>query len=76
LVDVEAIDCQRDASWEADIIVIAVPDNSLKELTDRIKDVAIGKIVISLSGFAENNDRFFWPQPTGIAWRRIAALVT
>jgi predicted dinucleotide-binding enzyme len=59
LVDIEVIDCQVNASWEADIIVLAVPDNSLKELTDRIKEVAIGKIVISLSGFAETTTNGF-----------------
>lgn len=46
--EVEAIDCPTNASWEADIIVLAVPESSKKEVADRIRDVAVCKIVISL----------------------------
>ncbi|QMW00887.1 NAD(P)-binding domain-containing protein [Spirosoma foliorum] len=46
--EVEAIDCPTNASWEADIIVLAVPELSKKEVADRIRDVAVCKIVISL----------------------------
>lgn len=47
--DVEASDCSRDASWEADIIIVAVPYSAEKEVADRIKEVANQKIVISIA---------------------------
>ncbi|MVM38570.1 NADP oxidoreductase [Spirosoma sp. HMF3257] len=47
--DVEAVDCQVNASWEADIIVLAVSESSKKQLCDRIREVATCKIIISLS---------------------------
>lgn len=45
----EIIGCAEDASWEADIIIAAVPFAAEKELADRIRKVATGKIVISIS---------------------------
>ena len=47
--DVEAIGCAADASWEADIIIAAVPFAAEKELAEKIRQVATGKIVISIS---------------------------
>lgn len=47
--DVEAIDCSVNASWEADIIIAAVPFQAEKELAERIKEVANQKIVISIA---------------------------
>ena len=47
--DVEAIGCAVDASWEADIIIMAVPYHAEKEIAERIKDVANQKIVISIT---------------------------
>ena len=40
LADVEAIDCSVNASWEADIIIVAVPFLAEKEIAKRIKEVA------------------------------------
>jgi len=45
----EVISCAEDASWEADIIIAAVPFAAEKELAEKIKQVATGKIVISIS---------------------------
>lgn len=45
---VEAIGCAREAAWEADIILPAVPYAAQAEVADHIKAVAIGKIVISI----------------------------
>jgi NADPH-dependent F420 reductase len=47
--DVEAADCQTEASWEADIIVLAVPYEAEKEIADKIREVANQKIVISIA---------------------------
>ena len=47
--EVEASDCSRDASWEADIIIAAVPYAAEKEVAERIKEVANQKIVISIA---------------------------
>src|SRR5689334_5408244 len=41
--------CAADASWEADIIIAAVPYGAEKEIAQKIKQVATGKIVISIS---------------------------
>ena len=45
----EVIGCAADASWEADIIIAAVPFAAEKEIADKIRQVATGKIVISIS---------------------------
>ena len=41
--------CPHDASWEADIIIPAVPYNSEKEVACLIREVAVQKIVVSIS---------------------------
>jgi 8-hydroxy-5-deazaflavin:NADPH oxidoreductase len=47
--DLEAIGCSAEASWEADIIIVAVPYAAEKEVAERIKQYANQKIVISIS---------------------------
>jgi len=47
--EVEGINCPVDASWEADIIVAAVPFQAEKEVAEKIKEVANQKIVISIA---------------------------
>jgi hypothetical protein len=47
--DVEATPCPKDASWEADIIILAVPFSAEKEVAERIREVATQKIVISIA---------------------------
>jgi NADPH-dependent F420 reductase len=49
LADVEISDCFKEACWEADIIIAAVPYASEQELAERIKEVANQKIVISIA---------------------------
>ncbi|SIQ98931.1 NADPH-dependent F420 reductase [Pontibacter lucknowensis] len=46
---VEAVDCSVDASWEADIIIAAVPHDAEREVAQKIKEVANQKIVISIA---------------------------
>ncbi|MGK9128278.1 NADPH-dependent F420 reductase [Olivibacter sp. SA151] len=48
-VDSDWILCPVDASWEADIIVLAVPYSAEKDLAAKIAPVTTGKIVISIS---------------------------
>lgn len=47
--EVEIADCQQEACWEADIIILAVPYAELPEVVEKIKKVATQKIVISIS---------------------------
>lgn len=47
--EVEAIACPAEASWEADIIILAVPYSAEKEISERIREVANQKIVISIA---------------------------
>lgn len=47
--DAEALDCPADASWEADIIILAVPFHAEKEIAEAIREVANQKIVISIT---------------------------
>lgn len=47
--DVEAMACPKEAVWEADIIILAVPFNAEKEIVEKIKEVANQKIVISIA---------------------------
>ncbi|HKK44752.1 MAG TPA: NAD(P)-binding domain-containing protein [Balneolaceae bacterium] len=47
--DVALMDCPHESCWEADIIILAVPHGSEKEIADKIKDVATQKIVISIA---------------------------
>jgi 8-hydroxy-5-deazaflavin:NADPH oxidoreductase len=47
--DAEALECPTDASWEADVIILAVPFQAEKGLAEKIKEVANQKIVISIA---------------------------
>jgi hypothetical protein len=47
--DVEILDCSHEASWEADIVIPAVPYRDQKAVANRIKDVVTGKIVVSIA---------------------------
>lgn len=48
LIDIH--DCAREGSWEADVIIMATPYEEEREIAEKIRDVATGKIVISVSG--------------------------
>ena len=47
--DVESIECSVNATWEADIIIPAVPYSAEKEVAQKIREVANQKIVISIA---------------------------
>src|SRR5690349_12904556 len=46
--EVESAVCPTEASWEADIIIMAVPFEAEKEIAPMIKEVANQKIVVSI----------------------------
>ena len=47
--EIDSAVCPTEASWEADIIILAVPYEAEKEIAPKIKDVASQKIVISIA---------------------------
>jgi NADPH-dependent F420 reductase len=66
--DVEGIECPTNASWEADIIVMAVPYTAEKEIAMRIQEVANQKVVISIANpLNENYDALVTPPDTSAA---------
>lgn len=52
---IDIISCSKEASWEADIIVVAMPNEDEKNVAEKIRDVAVGKIVISISNPLKQN---------------------
>lgn len=47
--DIEEMDCQVQATWEADIIILAVPFEAEKAVAEKIKEMANQKVVISIA---------------------------
>jgi NADPH-dependent F420 reductase len=47
--DVEIATCDEDASWEADVIILAVPYQAEKEVAEKIREVANQKVVVSIA---------------------------
>jgi predicted dinucleotide-binding enzyme len=56
--EIESSGCAKEASWEADVIIIASPYELEKEVVEKIKEVAVGKVVISISRPARNYGTF------------------
>jgi NADPH-dependent F420 reductase len=66
--DIEAMDCKVQASWEADIIILAVPFEAEKEVAEKIREMANQKIVISISNPLNNSyDGLVTPPDTSAA---------
>lgn len=60
--------CARDACWEADTIILACPYPAEREVADRIRDVATGKIVVSISNpLSGKHDALVTPPDTSAA---------
>ena len=53
--DIDCVGCPFDASWEADIIIPAVPYTMEEEVAEKIKQVATQKIVVSISNPLNEN---------------------
>ena len=47
--DIDCVGCPMDASWEADVIIPAVPYAAEKEVAEKIREVATQKIVVSIA---------------------------
>ncbi|MDA3616691.1 NADPH-dependent F420 reductase [Polluticaenibacter yanchengensis] len=55
LVEVEVQECPGEASWEADIVILAVPFTAESEIAAKIKPYVTQKIVISIANPLNNN---------------------
>ena len=55
IAEIESLNCAKEASWQADIIIIATPYEGTREVAKRIREVATGKIVISVSQPLDGN---------------------
>jgi predicted dinucleotide-binding enzyme len=53
--EIEINTCAKEASWEADIIVVATPSGTEKQVAEKIREVATGKIVISISNSMDSS---------------------
>ncbi|MBM2841966.1 MAG: oxidoreductase [Bacteroidetes bacterium] len=74
-VDVEILDCSKEASWEADIVIPAVPYQVEKEVAARIKDVVTGKIVVSISNPLNQTYDGLVTEPTTSAAEELSKLL-
>ena len=45
----EIVDCMRDGCWEADIIILNIPQEEEKAVGELIREVSVQKIVVSFS---------------------------
>lgn len=52
--EIFTLSCSRDASWEADIIMVTGTAEAERTEAEKIRDVAVGKIVIHLSSLMES----------------------
>ena len=73
--DVEILDCAHEASWEADIIIPAVPYTAQREVANKIRDVATGKIVISIVNPLNETIDGLVTAPTTSAAEKLAVLL-
>ena len=55
IADIEPVACNYNASWEADIIILALPYSAEKEISEKIKEVANQKIVITIANPVNEN---------------------
>lgn len=51
--DIDCLHCVVDASWEADLIISAVPTGSERELAEKIREVCTQKILLIVSAKQE-----------------------
>jgi predicted dinucleotide-binding enzyme len=54
-VETDILHCSKDASWEADVIIIAVAAEELAIVAEKIRDVAVCKTIICIT--ASENDK-------------------
>ncbi|SDX29218.1 hypothetical protein SAMN05444410_112112 [Hydrobacter penzbergensis] len=47
--EIEEVACEKEACWEADMIVLAISRNAFPELVEKVKEVSTQKTVLCLS---------------------------
>ncbi|HTH57661.1 MAG TPA: NAD(P)-binding domain-containing protein [Cyclobacteriaceae bacterium] len=73
--EMEAIACAKEACWEADIIIVTTPYEQEKEVAERIKEVATGKIIISVSNPLDHAYEKLFPSPNNSAAEELQRLL-
>jgi 8-hydroxy-5-deazaflavin:NADPH oxidoreductase len=73
--DTDILDCSNEASWEADVIIPAVPYNEQTAIAEKIRNVVTGKIVISLVNPLNATYDGLATPPTSSAAEELAALL-
>jgi 8-hydroxy-5-deazaflavin:NADPH oxidoreductase len=53
--EAEAVNCNYTASWEADLIFLAIPRSEIYEKAEKIKEVVTGKTVVWIPGISAGN---------------------
>ena len=75
IADIEPVACNYNASWEADIIILALPYSAEKEVSEKIKEVANQKIVISIANPVNENFDGMVTEPTTSAAEELQKLL-
>lgn len=75
VAEIETLNCAKDACWEADIIIVATPYEQEKEVAERIKEVATGKIVVSVSNPIDATYEKLFPSPSHSAAEELQRLL-
>jgi predicted dinucleotide-binding enzyme len=75
IAEIETISCAKDACWEADIIIVAAPYEVEKEVAEKIKEVAVGKVVISISNPIDRSYENLFPSPNNSAAEELQRLL-
>lgn len=52
--DIDVSECEKSASWESDFIILACTKDSEKEIANKIKQFATGKVVVSITTPLQN----------------------
>jgi NADPH-dependent F420 reductase len=73
--DTDILDCSNEASWEADVIIPAVPYNEQVAIAEKIHNVVTGKIVISIVNPLNATYDGLATPPTSSAAEELAALL-
>lgn len=54
-LEIESMGCPKEASWEADIIILTISPDEEKDFAEKIRDFATGKVIISMSNLSNNH---------------------
>lgn len=73
--DLDCVGCPADASWEADVIIPAVPYKNEKEVAEKIRNVATQKVVVSISNPLNETYNGLLTSPSASAAEELQALL-